>query len=72
MAWYMWIIAAVLVVLAVLEVRSRIRKRRTVPEARITAADRAEALLRLKEMYRRDEISDEEYHLERGKLIDLE
>jgi uncharacterized membrane protein len=67
MSWYLWITVVFLIALVVLEVRSRAKKRRAAPT--VTDAERAEALLRLKQQYDRDEISDEEYLLERTRLL---
>jgi len=64
----MWIpTAAVLILLVVVEVRTRRKKRRAALE--ITGFDKAQQLLRLKQQLQRDEITDEEYHLERTRLL---
>jgi uncharacterized membrane protein len=68
MWWFLLALVVVLVAaMLVIEVRSRAKKRREA--SGVSDLDKAEALLRLKQQYDRDEISDEEYILERTRLL---
>jgi uncharacterized membrane protein len=66
-----WITIAVVVVIAVLVVAWFGRGKKAKPEAGPTVADlgTAEDMVRLDEMRERGEISDEEYHAAKAKLL---